>query len=65
MSITIRGRQDIHSYSCSGRAREDQVQFTSNVDDEELPKWYGGEEAEKGTHDGDGEDAAEVVLGVI
>lgn len=58
-------KQELTANGSRRRCREYQVQFSRNVYNEELSKRYGGEEAEERAHKGDGEDAAEIVFGVL
>jgi hypothetical protein len=48
-----------------GRGREDEVQLTSDVDDEESSKRNSSEKAEEGADQSDCENAAEILLGVV
>jgi hypothetical protein len=48
-----------------GGSREDEIQLTSDVDDEESSERDSSEETEKGADESDCENAAEILLGVV
>lgn len=56
-------RTDGHGGGSGGG--EDEVQLSGDVDDEELSKRDSGEETEEGADKGDGENTAEIALGVV
>lgn len=62
------GSNSVHGadgHSGSSRRGEDEVELSGDVDDEESSEGNSSEEAEEGADEGDGEDAAKVLLGVV
>lgn len=66
--ISGTGTNSVHGsdgHGSGGGRGEDKVQLARNVDDEEASEGNSSEETEEGADKGDGEDAAEILLGVV
>lgn len=66
--ISRTGSNSVHgsnSHSGSSRRREDEVKLPGDIDDEESSERNSSEETEEGADEGDGEDTAKVLLGVV
>jgi hypothetical protein len=53
------------SHGGGSRSREHKVQLASDIDDEESSERNSSEETEEGADEGDGENTAEILLGVV
>jgi hypothetical protein len=54
-----------NGHGCGSGGGEDEVQLASDVDDEELAERDSSEETEEGAHEGDCDDATEILLGLV